>query len=331
MGTTNSKPAAKGPEFIFEEGPMPPPQSPSERYQWDESRGPQSSSTSPSDIPDLPKTRVPRHKAAAKKVKHPKSTLSGDSSDEWVTQSGSDDEITGSDSVSTDSSDSDTSESSSTSSFAFKRRGLRHPGRMPYYHSESDSVSLESTSDYGGRFIDRSFRHGLPPSIKRWEDIRFVTNQERKSDRRLIDRYNGPRRPQKSFRTAYQGPVSIYRPSHPQKLPAATWGEIKRLLESKGKDTTVFEERAREEEEHYLRDMEVGGLDKIGISKDENYHRINRFIDSGNNSDSESDLDENYGRIPLTKRELYNPLNWSITFAPLLFQDFIIWLKHAEK
>ncbi|KAF3105127.1 hypothetical protein TWF594_005712 [Orbilia oligospora] len=284
-------------------------------------------------IPD--RDRFPRRKSKAQKARDLKNAVEEDYDDNWLTESGSDGETSG---------DGKKLGSSKAHRAASRRRLAALNARQRIFKDDlKERKNMPVLPEEENRFIDRSFRHGLQDSIKGWKDVRFFTTKETASDLRLDHAFSGPRGPPRGSRTEYQGPLTTYRdlPRRACKPHAATWPEIKELLQKRGMDTKEFEERGREEEERLIqllrlheegRRAKCAGAkyddfgDELGDSDEDDDHDVEHH--SGESSD-----EEEAGEIPppvMTGWDYVNPLNWSLDLVPEWVQDFFIWAQQAE-
>ncbi|KAK6348040.1 hypothetical protein TWF718_005860 [Orbilia javanica] len=275
-------------------------------------------------------------KAKAIKAEYLRNAVEEDyDDDDWLTESELDDEQPGY---------GDKSGWPSLRRARAQRRAAAFQARKLAFKAElKERKKMEVLPQEDDRFVDRSFRHGLQNSIKGWKNVEYYTTEETTLDMRLNSFFGGPQRPPKGSRTEYKGPLSNSQPLLPGQPPAATWPEIKELLNTKGISTREFENRGKKDRERVLESLRtreghrrakptggwLGGFDNSFLGLDSN---------SDNDGDDDKDSDdggvEELARPQMTTLsgwDYVNPLNWSIDIAPNWVQDFFIWARQIER
>ncbi|KAK6532511.1 hypothetical protein TWF281_006700 [Arthrobotrys megalospora] len=170
-----------------------------------------------------------------------------------------------------------------------------------------------------GRFIDRSFNQRLPRAIGGWKNVRFYTRKEVKADTRMNDIF-GDDGGRPLGRAEALDPLPVQRPRMMCQPDTVDWPDVKELLEKNGRDFLGFERRWRKVDKRMRREYlitEKRELARARRARDFRYLRIKGYKD--------------FERIPFTKWDMINPLNWSLDLVPEWLQDFILWLKQVER
>ncbi|KAK6518193.1 hypothetical protein TWF506_005352 [Arthrobotrys conoides] len=292
-------------------------------------------------IPD--RQRFPRRKSKAQKARDLKNAVNEDYNDDWLTEPESDDENPG---------NGDKSGSSKARRAASRRLAALNSRRRIFKEDLKERENMPVLPEEEDRFIDRSFRHGLQDSIKGWKDVRFFTTEEATADLRLNHAFSGQRGPPRGSRTEYQGPPTVDRPDRMGKPNAATWPEIKELLQKRGKDTKLFEERGKAEEERLIRLLRLheegrhakrtgakhddfgdkmrchGDDDDDEDDEDEDNHK---YLGDESSDEEDREREEEMPRPNMTLWDYANPFNWSFEWVPLWVQNYIIWARQIER